>query len=428
MAEADRTPAVTSAPRRWALWRNSTSVLALIFLVEFGAIAGLLTTLVDAAPDSPMLARFILLCLMAGLFAEAVDRSDRIRRYLAGPGATVNAGSVWSIAGIVTLPAGWAALFVAAFYTHMLFRVRTRDDRSTLPHRILFSGSTVIVAAITASATLTGLQDALTLLPVGPRHLVALALTVIVFQLVNYVLVCVVVYLATRPSNWQSVLLGREELTFEYVTLILGVFTGEVLLYAPWLTPGVLAILALLYRGSMVTKLQAESSTDQKTGLLNFTSWRDATIHSLVRTARLRQPVALMLIDLDHFKRINDTHGHLVGDQVLAAVADCLRTDLREYDAVGRFGGEEFVVFLDNADLYAAVAAANRLRTSIGEVAIDGTARVTASIGIAHSAKSAASLEALLERADAALYEAKSGGRDQVRAVSASGEVAQPAA
>jgi diguanylate cyclase (GGDEF)-like protein len=177
-----------------------------------------------------------------------------------------------------------------------------------------------------------------------------------------------------------------------------------------------------------VTKLQAESSTDQKTGLLNFTSWRETTVHSLVRTARLRQPVALMLIDLDHFKRINDTHGHLMGDQVLAAVANCLRTDLREYDAVGRFGGEEFVVFLDNADLYAAVAAANRLRASISAVVIDGTDRVTASIGIAHSSKSSASLEALLERADAALYEAKAGGRDQVRAVSASTEIAQPAA
>lgn len=413
--------------RRWALWSTPRAALSLVILVDAGGVTALTIALCNLSLSSSYITRFVLLCVLSLLFAEASGRSERLRRYLTGSNNTIiNAETVWSVAAIVTLSVSWAGLFVAVAYTLKLFRVKR--DKSSLPFRVIFNGSTVVLAVLAAALVLRNVREWLSVLPHGPSYLAAVVAAVAALALINFALVTVVVYLVQRPATWRSILPSHEELMFECVTVILGVFTGEVLLHSPWLTPGVLAILALLYRGAMVTKLQAESSTDQKTGLLNFTSWRDATIHSLVRTARLRQPVALMLIDLDHFKRINDTHGHLVGDQVLAAVADCLRTDLREYDAVGRFGGEEFVVFLDNADLYAAVAAANRLRASIGEVAIDGTARVTASIGIAHSAKSAASLEALLERADAALYEAKSGGRDQVRAVSASGEVAQPAA
>jgi diguanylate cyclase (GGDEF)-like protein len=215
------------------------------------------------------------------------------------------------------------------------------------------------------------------------------------------------------------VFVSHEELVFEISTLVLGVLTAQVVLRSPWLTPGVLLVLALLYRGAMVTQLQVESTIDAKTGLLNFTSWRDLATRSLLRTQRAKQPVAVMLIDLDHFKRINDTYGHLVGDQVLSAVADCVKSDLREYDMVGRFGGEEFVLLLDNADLYAAVTTATRLRQHISDLSVGDGVRVTASIGVAHSAQSTAPLDALLERADVALYEAKSAGRNTVRALAA---------
>ncbi len=227
----------------------------------------------------------------------------------------------------------------------------------------------------------------------------------------------------TRPENWRAILVSHEELIFEYVTLVLGVFTGEIAIQTPWVTPGVLGILALLYRGAMVTQLQIETTIDPKTGLLNFNTWRDMARRALLRTERAKQPVALLLIDLDHFKRVNDTYGHLVGDQVLTAVSARIKADLREYDMIGRFGGEEFVLLLDNAELYAAVSAATRLRENISELEIGDGIRVTASIGVAHSAKSSATLEALLERADVALYDAKAAGRNTVRALAAFAEV-----
>jgi diguanylate cyclase (GGDEF)-like protein len=226
----------------------------------------------------------------------------------------------------------------------------------------------------------------------------------------------------SRPSHWRSVLVTHDELTFEYVTLILGGFTGVVVLHSPWVSPAVLPVLALLYRASMVSQLQVQSTVDQKTGLLNFTAWREMATRTLLRSERANQPVAVLLIDLDHFKRINDTYGHLIGDEVLTAVADCVKSDLREYDMVGRFGGEEFVLLLDNADLYAAVATATRVRERISELVVADDVRVTASIGIAHSIKSSVSLDAMLERADVALYEAKAAGRNTVRALAAFAE------
>lgn len=405
-------------PAQWALWRTPLSALLLLLLIDAGAIAAITTAAWHANLSEGSISRFILLSVLAGTFLEVIDRSERIRRYLSGPGMKLNPDSIWSTAAIVALPVEWAVLFVGITYAHRLIR-----GGSTAPYRLILTGSAAALATVAASTAATGTEHALTFITTDAAYVIALIAMIIIFQVVDFILVGSVAILVIRPTSWREIFANSEELTFEYVIMILGVFTGEVLLYTPWLTPGVLLIMPLLYRAAMVTRLQTESSTDQKTGLLNFTAWREATVRSLARTARLRQPVALMLIDLDHFKRVNDTYGHMVGDEVLTAVANCLRTDLREYDAIGRFGGEEFVVFLDNADLYAAVAAANRLRTSIGQIVISDTVTVTASVGIAHSSKSMASLEVLLDRADAALYEAKAGGRDQVRAVAAVGEI-----
>jgi len=121
--------------------------------------------------------------------------------------------------------------------------------------------------------------------------------------------------------------------------------------------------------------------------------------------------------DLDNFKTVNDTHGHLAGDQVLIAVADCLRRELRGHDGLGRYGGEEFVVILDRLHLPAAQLVADRLRTAIGALHLDHDLQITVSIGLAHDQPyhPRADLHQLLARADAALYKAKSSGRDRVR-------------
>jgi len=421
MAHTNRHDAANAESRRrltaWTLWTLPRQALALVLLTDLGAGAAVVITTLPESANRAILGRFALIFALCVIFGEASDRSDRLRQYLGSDRAWVDTTSVWSIAAALTLPVGWAGLCVVALNLHML--ERARRQKTMRVHRIVYSGATAVLATVAAAAGASGAGHLFDFLPAGPQGFAAGFAAVICYLFVNLALVYTIIYLVARPETWRAVLLSHEDLLFEISTLVLGVLTAQVVLRSPWLTPGVLLVLALLYRGAMVTQLQVESTIDAKTGLLNFTSWRDMANRTLLRTQRTKQPVAVMLIDLDHFKRINDTYGHLVGDQVLSAVADCVKSDLREYDMVGRFGGEEFVLLLDNADLYAAVTTATRLRQSISDLNIGDGVQVTASIGVAHSAQSNAPLDALLERADVALYEAKSAGRNTVRALAA---------
>lgn len=159
------------------------------------------------------------------------------------------------------------------------------------------------------------------------------------------------------------------------------------------------------------------ASIDPLTGLGN----RPAMLRRLAiesdRHARENQPCCVAMLDLDRFKVINDTHGHVVGDTVLRSVASLLAASVRPYDAVFRYGGEEFLVCLPNADLRTAWAIAERLRLKVAGWSIPaaqgGEIRTSVSIGIA-PLNSEQTVEATLERADAALYAAKSRGRNCV--------------
>ncbi len=124
------------------------------------------------------------------------------------------------------------------------------------------------------------------------------------------------------------------------------------------------------------------------------------------------------MLDLDHFKTINDRHGHLTGDQVLLAVAAALRAEVRSADVLGRFGGEEFVILLPSTNRFDAVTIAERIRHRVGQLMVavpDGEIGITVSIGVAAQPRDGQALDPLLAAADRALYVAKEAGRDRVR-------------
>jgi len=196
----------------------------------------------------------------------------------------------------------------------------------------------------------------------------------------------------------------------------LGVVTAGFLLHTPVLTPVVVLLVALLHRSSLVNALRRTARTDTKTGLLNLAAWTDHATGVLSRTRRDRQPVTILFCDLDHFKTVNDTHGHLVGDQVLTAAAACLRRELRGHDGLGRFGEEEFVVILDRLKLSEAEQVPARLRTAISSLRFADNLKLTVSIGLAHHQPhhGDADLQQLLARADVALHAAKGSGRNRV--------------
>jgi len=167
-------------------------------------------------------------------------------------------------------------------------------------------------------------------------------------------------------------------------------------------------------------RVQQLATLDPLTGVANRRHFLELAHHEMERAKRYHHPLSLLMIDVDHFKQLNDTYGHLAGDQALQAIAARLRDNLRENDIIGRFGGEEFVVLLPETGLEQALHVAERLRGAIGAqpVATDeGEVGVSVSIGVAscECARQPLSVEQLLERADDALYVAKRRGRNQIQ-------------
>jgi diguanylate cyclase (GGDEF)-like protein len=165
---------------------------------------------------------------------------------------------------------------------------------------------------------------------------------------------------------------------------------------------------------------------DSKTGLLNAGTWEREAASEVARAVRTRSPLALVLIDVDHFKMVNDLHGHLAGDKALRAIAHVFRIFLRDYDLAGRFGGEEFAVLLPQTSAADARHIAERVRLHIAETPIkisdDPAAvpvRITVSMGVAALGQTwerttGSQLTDLLAGADRALYQAKNAGRNHV--------------
>ena len=152
---------------------------------------------------------------------------------------------------------------------------------------------------------------------------------------------------------------------------------------------------------------------DQLTNVLNARAFADRLGQELDRNRRYPRPLALMYMDLDNFKIINDTHGHQTGDAVLRLVADAMRTSVRQADVVGRLGGDEFAVLMPETDAALADAAAKRLVAGLRDV-FKGTPSVTASIGVVSCTATEANTDDLLRRADQAMYDAKRMGKDRV--------------
>lgn len=164
-------------------------------------------------------------------------------------------------------------------------------------------------------------------------------------------------------------------------------------------------------------ELQRLSSTDRLTGLFNRGYWEELLRKEYARQQRLEGNAALVMFDIDHFKRINDTCGHQAGDSVIQRVADLVRQTVRDSDVAGRYGGEEFGVLLPDTDGQGAMRFAERLRHAVEHSTVcheHHEIRFTISLGIADLSHPTRGHEQLIERADIALYTSKRGGRNQV--------------
>ncbi len=232
------------------------------------------------------------------------------------------------------------------------------------------------------------------------------------------------------------ILLGRRPGWLITLGTMLGLALGNPHLERPY-SPNAMAtaLLCLLYLGIFFhtyvgrtlsyfhrmrdynERLQDMASHDPLTQVLNARAYYAACEQQIAQSARSQQPFSVLFVDLDHFKAINDTHGHAAGDEVLRVVARTLGAHLRRSDLLGRIGGEEFSILLPDTALAGALQVAENLRQAVqqSQPEVGGqTLSITASIGVASRSPGAQSMHALQQRADQAMYEAKKAGRNRV--------------
>lgn len=401
--------------RGWALWSIPRSAFLYMLVVEGVAAAGTTTLLLSRGGSRTDFLRVAVLTVLAIGYAEGTARIERLKRYMCNGKVFSNEVSVWICAGMLTVSAAWAAVLVILIYGHLLIQ-RSRDKSNT-PYRVAFTAAAAVLSVLAGSALLsaTGSNDAMRGGVEGPAAAVG---AVLIYCLGSLVVVLAGMWLTLRPPSLRAMVPDTDTIGYEVATLGLGILAAEVVVYTLVLTPIVIGLAICLHRSSLVSGLRNSSRVDTKTGLLNNSAWNEHATGVLSRSQRDRQPVTVLFCDLDHFKAVNDAHGHLVGDRVLVAVADCFRRELRGHDGIGRYGGEEFIVILDKLTRPEAQLVADRLRNAVSALRVHDDLQVTISIGLAHEAPDdhGVDLQQLLTRADSALYQAKRSGRNQVHA------------
>lgn len=393
------------------MWKTPRSPVVLIVSIETLCVTWLAIANIVGRPSLSDIWRLLLLSLIATAYAEGGDRIERLRRYVANT-TFINASSLWCLTAALVLPIGLAGAFTTLLYAHTL--VRAHRHQSARPFQMIYTASTEVMATMTASMVIAVFAADRAALGKSLMLAVAVVLAMVSYAVVNQSLVVAVVYTVNRPARLRSALPSAEDETMEFTTLALAVLFAVALIYAPFLSPVTLLVIVVLRRSSLVRELQVQATRDAKTGLLNAGGWRQEADRELIRADRLGGKMSVLMVDLDHFKKLNDSYGHPAGDATLKAVADCLTDALRGYDAIGRFGGEEFIALLADADETVSEVVAERLCTRIRMLELAHGGKVTASIGVGVGNAGSHGLDELIAVADKALYVAKGSGRDQV--------------
>jgi diguanylate cyclase (GGDEF)-like protein len=257
--------------------------------------------------------------------------------------------------------------------------------------------------------------------PGAPPAFWVLALAATVRWAVNYLLV-VLVITWTRPPGGSPFADFREQI-YSAGALCAGVSTAVLLAADPWFGLVALGVTLTVHRSTLITEYRFKATTDQRTGLTNDSWWTEQAEAAVAQARATGSRLGVLIADLDHFKEVNDEHGHLAGNEVLAAVARIISAEVRgDHDIVGRWGGEEFAVLLPNITPADLAVVAERIRARVAGTptrAGAATITVTVSIGAAHHPEDGTTLHDLVTSADNAMYRAKANGRNRVAAATA---------
>jgi diguanylate cyclase (GGDEF)-like protein len=406
---------------QWPLVMAPRGVLPLYLTVEAAAVA-LVALYPGSSPSVADWARLGALLVVSGLQTELSLNTEKARRYLAD-GPHISMTSVWMFCGALVLPASMAVGLTIVIYLHLWVRVWWPIQRRSA-YRVVFSATTIVLSVLSVHPVLDlfGTPELTADTWNGGRILLAVVVAALIYTTINGALVAIGIKLHHPSRPWIKTLGTKAENALELATLSLGGASAVLLVTEPALVVLMLLPVIVLHRNILMRQLEEKAAQDSKTGLLTAEEWRLRLVAELARNSRRRDPFGVLIIDLDRFKRVNDTYGHVAGDAVLRTVATTITSQLRAYDSVGRWGGEEFAVLLPQIPSHGARDVAERIRTAVGAlevtVAIDETThRITdlsASVGVASFPEDAATVDGLVHAADTAMYRAKRAGRNTV--------------
>jgi diguanylate cyclase (GGDEF)-like protein len=405
--------------RDWPIWTESKPLITLLLAVACGYLGWIAFYAVRFRFHPANIALF------AALLACVAFSVEMSRRASEPDGVVKDVYAVWELPMVFLLPGLYALMVPAIRLTLSQWRVR-----KVPAYRRVYTAATIGVGYGCARYIF------MSVIPddVSPRAylwghttvwLVAAGAGALAQWAINQALIGSAFKLANPHARIRGELFGRESLHNDATELCAALLVAVGLTISSLTLIIALPLATLLQRSFRHARLLSEAREDSKTGLLNAATWEREAGAEVARAVRTSSPLAVALLDLDRFKQINDTYGHLIGDEVLRHVAATMTGLLREYDLAGRFGGEEFVILLPQTRAPDAFKIADRVRAHIARLPIftaDGEpVSVSVSIGVAAlDAGSSRELTELLAAADAALYRAKASGRNQVQMISTS--------
>lgn len=416
------------SPRRWGLWSHSRLVIAFVLTIEALAVCAVATTVASVPVTRAHWIWFALLLFSGMAYLEVATGLERARRFPVEGRPYVHLLSVWLFAGVLLLPPPLLSALVALGYLHTWGRVH-RPAKAVV-HRKVFSAATVMLGCLAAWGVVhlfyPNEHDAVPFAGAlsGPLGLLAVVAAGVMYRVINHCLVVTVIVLTNPGRTWLQACGPLTDQLMLAGAVGLGSGLALTLTVKPWMAPLLVVTVFSLHVGLLMPQFREASRSDAKTGLFDAVFWGQLVSDLLDRTSRMHGTLGVLLLDLDHFKRINDRYGHLAGDQVLRAIADAIKHTVRGHDMVGRYGGEEFAVVLPGVGTEDIRPAAERVRAAVAALKVPvrdlhGEERVitglTASVGAAVYPMHGTDRTALLLAADAALYQAKTAGRDRTR-------------
>ena len=415
-----RMHAPLAAARAWPLWelpRWLTGYIVAI-VVAYLAVLSVVGQFYTLSPRQIVILGALILCGAATV--ELTKRSGE------NAGLISDIYGVWELPIAILLPLGYAMLVPVIRLSLTQWRIR----RVPL-HRRVFSAAIIGLSYASGGALFhalshTGFGSVPSPLDHPTVWVLAIAAAALMQWLVNNALLLPALKGADPGVRVRDLLLARESVQNDVAELCVAVLVTLAIAVSPLALVFALPFVTLLQRSGRHSQLMAASRLDSKTGLLNAGTWEREAASEVARAVRTRTPLALVLIDADHFKLVNDLHGHLAGDKALRAIARTFKIFLRDYDLAGRFGGEEFALLLPQTSAADARRIAERVRDHIAEMPISvsdepgaDTLQVTVSIGVAAlgttwERTTGSQFTDLLAGADRALYQAKNAGRNRV--------------